>query len=78
MPVHVGGTLLAFAPLGIVICALVFPWQLIKRRQVATGAVAIFWHVKFLVLVVFDVYAILIAPAPSFSINATRFHKHII
>jgi hypothetical protein len=62
-------------PLGIVVSALVFPRQFIKRRLVTTGAIAIFWHVKLLVLVVFDVGAILIAPAFSFSINSARFHN---
>ena len=62
-------------PLGIVVSALVFPRQFIKRRLVTTGAIAIFWHVKLLVLVVFDAGAILIAPAFSFSINPARFHQ---
>jgi hypothetical protein len=74
---HVGGALLAFLerPLGIVASALVFPRQLIKRRLVAMGAVAIFWNVEFLALVVFDPSTMLIAPAVSFSINSARFHK---
>ncbi len=62
-------------PLSIIVRALFFPWQLIKWRPVASGTVAIFWHVKLLVLVVFDAGAILIAPAFSFSINPARFHN---
>ena len=58
--------------------ALIFPWQLIKRRLVATSAVAIFWHVEFLMLVVFDAGTMLIAPAVSFSINPMRFHNRRI
>jgi hypothetical protein len=62
--------------LGIVVSAVLFPWKLIKRRLIATFAVALFWHVEFLMFVVFDAGAVLIAPTLPFSINATRFHGH--
>ena len=57
---------------------VVFPWKLIKRRLIATIAVAVFWHVEFLMFVVFDAGAVLIAPSLPLSINATRFHGHSV
>ena len=64
-------------PLRIVVSTLVFPWQLLKWRLVAAGAVAIFRDVELLMFVVFDVSAVLIAPTLPFSINtARRFHRH--
>jgi len=60
------------------VSGLVFPRQLIKWRLVATSAVAIFWYVELLMLVVFDVGAMLIAPTIPFSIKATWFHKRRI
>ena len=62
--------------LGLSLAPVVFPWKLIKRRLIATIAVAVFWHVEFLMFVVFDAGAVLIAPSLPLSINATRFHGH--
>jgi hypothetical protein len=62
--------------ISIVNSAVLFPWKLIKRRLIATIAVAAFWHVEFLMFVVFDAGAVLMAPPLPLSINATRFHGH--
>ena len=56
--------------------AFVLPGELIKRRLIGAGAVAIFWQVKFLMLIIFDTHAMLIAPAIPLSIEASRFHTH--
>ena len=62
-------------PLGIAAFAFVFPRQFIKRRLVASGLVAILWHVEFFALVIFDVDTMLGSRAVPFSINAARFHR---
>ena len=62
-------------PSGVVVSVLVFPRQLIKRRLIATSAIAIFCHVEFLMLVVFHAGTVLRAPAISFSVDAVRFHS---
>ena len=65
---------LILAPLGVV-RRLFFPRQFIEGRLVAPFPIAIFRHVEFLMLVIFDAGAVLIAPSVPFSINATRFHR---
>ena len=42
------------------------------------GAVAIFRNVEFLMLVVFDAYTVLSAPAVPLSVNPAPFHEHRI
>ena len=64
-------------PLGVV-RRLFFPRQLIEGRLVAPFPIAIFRQVEFLMLVIFDAGAVLIAPSVPFSINATRFIGAII
>jgi hypothetical protein len=64
----------AYRPLCIV-GSLISPRQFIERGLVASFPITILRQVKFLVLVIFDAGAVLIAPSVPFSIDATRFHK---
>ena len=50
-------------------------YRFIERGLVGSFPIAILRQVKFLVLVIFDTGAVLIAPSVPFSIDATRFHK---
>ena len=61
-------------PSGIV-RRLIFPRQIIEGRSVASCPVAILRNVEFLVLVISYAGTVLIAPAVTLSIDATRLHK---
>ena len=63
----------AFLLQGIV-RTLVLPRQFIEGWLVASFSVAIFGYIEFLVLVIFDVGTVLVAPAVPFAVDATRFH----
>ena len=56
------------------VVGLVFPRQFIERRLVTSFPVATFRYVKLLVFVIFNAGTVLVAPAISFSIDASRFH----
>jgi hypothetical protein len=67
-------TLFAFGPLGI-IRGLILPRQFLERRLIISRPISVFRDIEFLVLVVFDAGAILIAPAVPFSVETARFRS---
>ena len=57
-----------------VVLDLSFPRQFIERRLVPSFPVTTFRDVRLLMFVIFNAGTVLIAPAISFSVDASRFH----